>query len=189
MPVIRVDPTTTVTTPPPDVRESLLKELKAEIEGPSTAGGPVIFEIPESRESISVIVVWKRWAEAPCSEDRTALILDAYADQRRTIAQALGVTYEEAVQEQLLPYAVVSQFEHEKMRLLACGRDEGKADAMLKRIREAKQRQNGFVLSDGNVELRFPTREMAEQAQIKLLEKQRDLNWWVITASSELSGE
>lgn len=118
------------------------------------------------------------------SEDRTALILDAYGDKQQQIAQALGVTYEEAVQEQLLPYAVVSQFEHEKMRLLACGRDEGKANAMLKRIREVKQRQNGFVLPNGKVELRFPTRAMADQAIEALFRENRDLNWSVIDTAA-----
>jgi hypothetical protein len=159
--------------------------LKKEIAGETIFGGPVVFEISAGTECFDVIVVWEQWVSVSRSEDRTALILDAYAeDKRQRIAQALGVTYDEAVLEQLLPYVVVSQFEHEKMRLLAF-RD--KADDVLRRIRTAKREQGGFDLPNGNVELRFPTREMAEQVQIALLQKHRELNWWVTPGRGEFS--
>ena len=54
------------------------------------------------------------------------LILDAYKeDEREKIAQVLGKTYEEAMQEQLLPYTIVSTFEQTpKAASLVCANDE-----------------------------------------------------------------
>ena len=75
MPVIRVG--ADIATPlPPGLRESLLEKLKREIEGQSTAGGPIVFEIPEGTETVDVLVVWEDWSKLR-SEDRTNLILDA----------------------------------------------------------------------------------------------------------------
>jgi len=187
MPVIRVDTTTTTTTLAPNRRQSLLAKLQGEIKGPGAPGGPVIFEIPEGTETIDVLVVWEDedWAKSR-SEERTALIRDAYTDMPERVIQALGATYDEALQQELLPYAVVSQFEHEKMRLLAF-RD--RADEVLRRIRTAKREQGGFDLPNGNVELRFPTREMADQAQIALLQKHCELNWRVVPEDIKTSGQ
>ena len=110
MPVIRVDETTTTTTVDPQQRASLLTKLKDEFKK-STEQGPVIFEIPLGTECFDVLVVWEQWADWP-SDERSRLILDAYEDDRRDqIAQASGVTYHEAIQQQLLPYTIVSQFE------------------------------------------------------------------------------
>jgi hypothetical protein len=186
MPVIKVQPATEVSTLSPDVRESLLTELRNEIQGPGTMDGPIVFEISESQDMISVIVVWKRWKEVARSEDRSDIILDACKDNPQRIAQALGVTYDEALQEQLLPYAVVSQFEHDKFRFLVCNKDRAKANDLLDDIREAKRKQGGFLRPNGNVDLRFPTRAMAEQAEMALVQSHRDLNWRIVTDINDM---
>jgi hypothetical protein len=171
------------------LRESLLEKLKGEIEGRSTVGGPVIFEIPEGTDTVDVLVVWenKDWAELR-SEDRASLILDAYGDRRQRIAQALGVTPEEAVQEQFLPYAVVSAFEQNpKFASLACGGNQSEIEKLLADIRDAKRSMGGIVLPHGKIELRFPTRAMADSTYAALFAdaKYRDFYWSVVpTATS-----
>ena len=75
------------------------------------------------------------------AEDRTRLILDAYGDDQEKIAQALGVTYEEAIEQQLLPYTIVSAFEtNHKFAWLACNRNEGEVEKLLADIRNDKPR-------------------------------------------------
>ena len=71
----------------------------------------MIFEIPvEQPDRIDVLVVWQEWENVP-SMERTNIILEAYTEKDDKLAQAVGVTYEEAMEQQLLPYAVVSRFE------------------------------------------------------------------------------
>jgi hypothetical protein len=181
MPVIRTTPTTL----DPTLRQSLLTRLRNEIEGRPSSGGPVIFEIPDGAERIDVLVVWEDWTELR-SEDRTSLILDAYGKQQR-IAQALGVTYGEATQQQLLPYAAVSAFEqHPKFASLVCGNDQSKVKELLAAVRMVKQTNGGIILPDGKIELRFPTRAMADNTFEKLIasEEDRELQWRVVTEAS-----
>jgi len=105
MPVVRGVPSVNVLDP--DRRRSLVESLRNEVSGGATPGGPVVYEIPlDQTDKIDVLVVWGEWAGIG-SEDRTNVILESYGDQDKRIAQALGVTYEEAVDQQLLPYSVV----------------------------------------------------------------------------------
>jgi hypothetical protein len=179
MPVIRIDTEATRKPLPRERRDSLLARLKDEWSGKSVADGPVVFEIPLAPNSIDVLVVWNEWAGV-CSEDRANLIEEAYGDGHPYISQALGVTYEEAMQQDLLPYAVVSFFEDAKARILAFRADEGKK---LADIVAAKRENGGIVLPDGKVDLRLPNRAMADNAVRKLVanEKYGDLRWSVST--------
>ncbi len=105
MPVIRGQVRTTALAP--QRRAELLETLSRELSGQSDSGGPVIFEIPlDQSDKVDVLVVWEAFQDLR-SEDRTGLILDAYGDQRDRIAQGLGVTYNEAIDQNLLPYSVV----------------------------------------------------------------------------------
>jgi hypothetical protein len=178
MPVIRVGTTTTSTTLAPVQRESLLTKLKHEIEGPGSKDGPVIFEVPAGTECFDVLVVWEDWAQVR-SEDRTHLILEAYGETQHKIAQALAVTFDEAMKEQLLPYAVASIFEREEKLRRLVYKDE--ADKKLHEIRAAKEEQGGFFSRpDGTIELRFPTRAMAEQVRNALVDKHNEFQWRVV---------
>jgi len=183
MPVIRIDTTTPTSVLPPETRASLLAKLKDEIDGKTTsAEGPVVFEIPMGSECFDILVVWREWLGVR-SEDRTALILEAYGDRQANISQALGVTYEEAMQQQLLPYAVVSFLEeNQEFASKACHGDPSEIKALLDKIRQAKRENDGIVLRDGRVELRFPDRKMAESAQLKLLaQKESHKFFWMIS--------
>ncbi len=184
MPLIRVDSTITTARPTPKNREELLAKLKNEIEGQVTEGGPVIFEIPGECEHFDVLVVWEEWKEWE-SEIRTGLILDAYGDKNNVISQALGVTYEEAMQQQLLPYVVVSAFEQNpRIASLVCDRDEQPVEKLIKDIREAKRAKGGILLPNGKVELRFPTRAMAESTYEALFaDKEYRYFYWSVVPS------
>lgn len=184
MPVIKMsDEATTTTTLLPNVRKSLLTKLKNERKK-STEGGPVIFEIPLGTDCFDVLVVWQEWAAVQSAEDRTRLILDAYGDEQEKIAQALGVTYEEAMQQRLLPYIIVSTLEREhKFARLVCNRDEIEVERLLSDIRKDKRAKGGIVLPENRVELRFPTRAMADDACKKLCAADTEYKrrWQVVT--------
>ena len=184
MPVIKA----TTAVPDASLRQSLLTRLRTEIEGQVTDAGPVIFEIPGVGERMDILVVWEDWDELR-SEDRTALILEAYGEQQK-IAQALGVTYEEAMQQQLLPYTIVSVFEHKKFASLVYGNDQNEVKRVLDAIQAVKKANGGIILPNGTVDLRFPTRTMADNTLARLLatEKDREFQWRVVT-EGETSGQ
>jgi hypothetical protein len=192
MPVIKMDTTTTTTPHPPALRASLLTKMKDEFKN-STEHGPVIFEIPLGTECFDVLVVWEEWADWS-SEERTALILDAYEEEKREqIAQALGVTYLEALQQQLLPYTIVSTLERNpKMASLVCGNDENEVKKLMAKIHDSKSASGGIHLPDGKVELRFPTRAMVDNvlARLKSQDLENQFYWSVIVevAASEHIG-
>jgi hypothetical protein len=140
----------------PERRQALLEQLSSELTENTKPNGPVVFEIPVGPgERIDVLVVWAEW-EGLRSEDRTDLILEAYNGQRDRIAQALGVTYEEAKEQQLLPYAVLPMIR----------RGEPDQD-----VRKAMLEEGGIALPGERVELRFPTMSMAEAAHRNLCNK------------------
>jgi len=165
MPVIRGEPTTNILSP--ELRESLLRKLASEHAGPGTADGPLIFEIPLGRsDKIDVLVVWKEFEDLR-SEDRTELILDAYNEQKDKISLAMGVTYQEAIGQQLLPYTVIP------MTRRGGGVDPAE-------LRKAMLDEGGIPLSDEKVDLRFPTMAMAEAAHRRLIERLPGVYWSII---------
>jgi hypothetical protein len=177
MPYIQATGTTVATAIPAELRASLLKQLGDEMKGPGTPGGPAIFEIPvDGPKKFDVLVVWQEWQNMR-SEDRTNIILEAYGERRDRIVRAVGATYDEALQEQLLPYAIVSTVqENDKARRLMTPTPE-KAQEFLERIRKVMLEEGGIRLPNGRVELRFPTRAMADRALERLHEKCLDGYW------------
>ncbi len=163
MPVIRGE--RTEPSFPPAARDALLERLRRELAGERSEGGPFIFQIPlPQSDRDDVLVVWDEW-ESVRSEDRTEIILEAYGPQQDSIAQALGVTYQEAVEQHLLPYGVSPM----------ARRDEIEPH----KLRQAMTEAGAFVLPDGAVDLRFPTRSMAEAAHRKLC-KEMPGGYWTI---------
>jgi hypothetical protein len=155
---------------PDEKRAMLLQELKNELAGRSTGGSlavahtPLIFEIPlEFSEQIDVLVVWE-WFDGVRSEDRSALIIEAYVGQAAKISQALGVTLEEALDQELLPYNVIPNTS-------PTGVDP-------KEIEKAMVEEGGFSLAD-KIRLWFPTRQMAEAAMVRLNQRLPQGAWVV----------
>jgi hypothetical protein len=155
MPVIRGRSTTTAVTP--ERRAQLQERLASEISGQVTSEGPLIFEIPlEQSDKVDVIVVWNEF-EGVGVEDRDRVILDAYGDRRDQIAMAMGVTYQEAIDQQVLPYMVVPMTRR------------GEADPA--ELRRAMLEEGGIPLGDEKVDLRFPRLAMAEAAHQRLCDR------------------
>jgi hypothetical protein len=171
MPVIRGEPTTTALSE--DRRTVLLQQLTDERSGKSIENGPVIFEIPlEGSSKMDVMVVWEVFKDLH-AEDRTALILEAYQEQKNVISQALGVTYAEALDQQLLPYAVLPMSR------------PGEADAA--ELRKRMLEQGGICIAGEKVDLRFPTMAMAEAAHRKLSKQLPNGYWSIVQTVAPIS--
>jgi hypothetical protein len=152
MPVIRGEATYAKLTD--ERRAPLLKRLKDELNGMTSAGGPVVFEIPlEQWDRKDVLVVWSEF-ELVSPGDRTNVILEAYADRHANISQAIGLTYQEAIEQDWLPFAV---------QPMARAGDADQAE-----IRKAIMEEGGIQLAGGRVDLRFPTMSMAQAAYERL---------------------
>ncbi len=174
MPVILGKPRTTILTE--QRRRRLLDQLTREIGGASTPG-LLIFQIPlEGSDLMDVLVVWEHW-QGIRSEDRTNLILAAYQDRKETIAQALGITYQEALEQHLLPYAVMPMTRPGDKVVLAT-------------LHEAMLAEGGITLPGDRIDLRFPTLAMAEDAHRKLTERLPSGYWSIVqSAASFCAGD
>ena len=162
MPVIKGEPTAVALST--EQRQTLLDQLSNEFAGKSTNNGPVIFEIPlEQSNKLDVLVVWQSW-KGVRSEDRTNLILESYRDEKYKIAEALGVTYEEAMDQHLLPYEVKPQ---------AFG------NAERDRIHQAMLAEGGIPDVNGLVELHLPSMNMARAALRRLCATFPSAGWYI----------
>jgi hypothetical protein len=169
MPVIRGS--TKIEALTPQRRAALLERLTEERQRP-TPDGPVVFEIPlEQSDKFDVMVVWQEW-ESVRSEDRSAIIREAYQGDQK-VAQALGVTYQEAMEQQLLPYAVVPMVR----------RDEVDPD----KVREAMIQEGGIQLERDRVDLRFPTMAMAEASHQRLVQRLPRGYWSIVQTVAAIS--
>src|SRR5208337_843240 len=147
-------------------RGLLLSRLADERQGLSTQGGPVIFEIPlEQSDKLDVMVVWDAW-QGVRSEDRTRLIQEAYREQQDSLALALGVTYEEAIEQGLLPFRVRP-------------RTRQQVDFREEDLRSASLSVGGFERPDNVIELRYPSRTVAEETIRRLEELLPGTEWAV----------
>lgn len=153
MPVIRGQ--TQASAVSEDQRNKLADQLTRELRGEKTSEGPVVFEIPLDAQGsrTDVLVVWDAWKPLG-SNDRSRMILNAYAGSDLSISQALGVTHQEAIEQQVLPYAVLPMIRRGEV-------DENE-------LRQAMLAEGGIPFGNGKVDLRFPTMPLAEQAHRRL---------------------
>jgi hypothetical protein len=134
-------------------------------------GGPVIFEIPlELSDKLDVVVVWDEW-NGIRSEDRTQLITKAYQDKSDSLALALGVTYAEGSDQGVLPFRV---------RMSFAPQPKFPED----QLRSALLSVGGFERPEGDIELRFPTGRMAEEAARQLEARLPGSQWTTSYAGS-----
>jgi hypothetical protein len=96
------------------------------------------------------------------------MILEAYktVDAKAQIAQALGVTYQEAIEQQALPYAVVPMIR--------------RGEINEEEVKKAMIGEGGFALANGKVDLRFPTMLLAEQAHKRLADAMPKGYWSIV---------
>jgi hypothetical protein len=164
MPVIRL--TTTANVFRNEEREAMVSQLAKELGGEATEQGPVVFEIPlEGTEKIDALVVWEKWKDLP-AQIRSEIILAAYREKKDQIAQALGVTYKEAIEQNLLPYGVVPLIR--------------KGDAPEAALKDAMKKYGAFTLPGGKVDLRFPTMNMAREVHQRLVDELPKGYWSIV---------
>jgi len=164
MPVIRGQAQVSVVTA--EQRQKAAEQLGKELAGEQTPGGPVIFEIPfEEQDRIDVLVVWDAWGPFTPT-DRSNMILEAYRSTKIEVAQALGVTYNEAIEQQVLPYAVVPMIRRGEI---------SETD-----VKKAMLAEGGFALENDKVDLRFPTMSLAEQAHKRLADALPKGYWSIV---------
>lgn len=154
-----------------DQRSELLRRLVDERKGQTNAGGPAIFEIPlDQSDLLDVMVIWNDW-QGVRSEDRTQLIKEAYSDLQERLALALGLTYNEAIDQGVLPYRVRLQFGQQP---------EFDDEPLL----SAYFRVGGVMTDDGRVDLRYPTKSTAEAAVGQLQQMLPGTEWIINHAVS-----
>jgi hypothetical protein len=134
---------------------SLQEELVRELADPKEYGQPLILERHMDREgAVHVYVIWDRLDECE-SRERSEIVLGAFEQARgeefrKRILFALGLSVPEAVENGLLPYAIV-----DKARAAAPGE--------IDRVRQAMIDEGASVLENPlRPLLRYPTLEDAE---------------------------
>jgi hypothetical protein len=185
MPVIRAAGST---EPVALVKKRLTELLVKELLGDRRGRGPVVFEIPAPQtKSIDVIVVWEAWKDLS-PEDRISVIRGAYSQFKQTLDRAMqegspeepvnssvplpagiviGATWKDVEELNLLPYSVVPQVNLDDD-------DERDFSRLLMFAAGAIENPNG------GIQLRFPTEEMASEAQTRLQEEMPDANWAIV---------
>lgn len=157
----------------PGVRNRLVGELACEIRGDADIKSPEraqVFEqaIPQTNTS-HVVVVWNKWSNIP-SQERGAVILDAYKqadpETHTKITIALGVTLEEALDLDLLPYQVMTM--------------RKESDSVTYEQLEAAMLQEGAARTPFGVHMYFPTQHHAEEA-VRRLNARCPGPFWAIT--------
>jgi len=166
------------------LRKHLAELLVQELLGKGSQRGPLIFEIPTGLpDRNDVIVVWEAWGHLS-PQDRSAIIREAYARLNQILQEglppleptgedeppvlsrvgtAIGATWEDVERSDLLPWSVVPQIQPE---------NDDDRDAMRLLMIEA-----GGFQTPGGIRLRFPTFELASEAQARLNEAMPEVHW------------
>jgi hypothetical protein len=153
-------------------RRDLVAQITGELNDNASPKGPVIFEIPlEQTGKIDVLVVWEAWKDIP-SEIRSSIILDAYKKKADEISQPLGVTYPEAIEQHLLPYAIKPM----------ARQNEAKPEE----LKAVMLEHGGIPLEGDRVDLRLPTLAMAEEIHRKLCDKLPKCYWSIVQSPSPI---
>ncbi len=157
-----------------------IEQLVQELKGEGTAHQPLIYERASGpMKTKHVIVFWDEWESVPQSV-RGAIILRAYelAEPKvvSEITLAMGVTYAQAVELNLLPYQVQPMLRE--------------SDALSRGDALEMMRQEGAIqYPNGAVELRFPTAQMAEAAHDRLAKKSSSEFWAIVSVVSSIRND
>jgi hypothetical protein len=149
--------------------KELAEKLSQQIDNLSE---PFVVEnsIPQTN-TLHSLIIWDRWSRLDSGE-RSKLILDAYGLSNRAagknITVAMGLTQREALELGFLRYSVIS--------------NHRKSDRVpLSSIKRAYEDVGGVVETIGSSSVhRFPTREAAETAYRRLVEKVPGPYWMIV---------
>lgn len=150
-------------------RTELVKELAHELVKEEGLGQPLIIERKVAQtERLHVFVIWDRWREVPPA-DRSGIIFDAYdhaePSTSERISIAMGVTTEEGMRLNLLPYSVA----------LTRPYGEGVSTEML----IDAMKDEGASLTRQGWQLRFPTQVLADTS-LQRLNQRIPGGYWVV---------
>jgi hypothetical protein len=150
MPVIRKLPSTS------SGHDELVERLVNELRTPALVGQPLILEnTVGDTDHFNVYVIWDRWKGLP-QASRQRVIRSSYQqlDLNRwsKVPIAMGLTYREAIEEGVLPVRLVPWDW------------AGEGSALPDGLPEAMIAEGAIAMPDGQLELRFPTHEAAEEA-------------------------
>jgi hypothetical protein len=120
----------------------------------------------------NIHVIWDRWADIPY-DDRMEVILRAYEkhegpEKTENVAIAEGLTGPEALEAGLLPFIV----------------SEGSIDRDFLAYENAKSVEMEQTIL-GKRELRYPTKEAAEEAVARLRESLPGSQWQIVSAANQ----
>jgi len=153
--------------------QALVNDLADVLQRPGAfQGEPLVVENQIAQtKSIHVVVIWDAW-DGLSPTERSKVILDAYAKAKRhrgsTITVAMGLTSEEALRGGFLPYSIVTTRRQG---------DKVSPDELA----QAMARAGGIVLKVGSsTQLRFATREQAEDAYRQLSQKVPGPYWAIV---------
>jgi hypothetical protein len=133
--------------------------------------------IPQTRAR-HVVVIWDRWSAVE-KQHRSKVIVDAYEQAGLlgddTITVAMGITQEEALEMGFLPYSI--------------GTMRRRGDPVSeKQLRQALQSVGGVRVAIGSsLQVRFPTKEHAQEAYRKLCQDVQG-PYWEIIEERQVSG-
>jgi hypothetical protein len=161
-------------------RESLVDQLVRELRDEATSDPrPVLFEVPVNRDysSLHVIVVWDLW-EGVLPEDRAAVIIEAYerfdesANPDEPIAPRItapiGVTADEAIQQNLLPYKI--------QPTIVSGLTD--REDIQQKVQQAMWAEGAIEFVTGRPHLAFPSHQMRDEAFRRLNENVPEGCWY-----------
>jgi len=147
-------------------RADLLSQILSELAGESRGTGPTIFEIPIGRgDKFDAVVVWDAWHDVAAGV-RNDLVQAAYQTKGQEPALVLGVTFDEAKEQGLLPYRV-KLFSGD---LKAVPQDK---------VATVSRRWGGFSQPNDKFEFHFPTEQMAIQVADELQRQFPGTRWMV----------
>lgn len=174
MPRIRTGETGATDAQASKLTQLLADEMKKEVDLGQPLEQPIIVENKIGRSgSLHVAVIWERWGLVPAGE-RSRIVFKAYEqvdpDQVDSITIALGATTLEAIDLGLLPYGVEPTIK------------EGDGVSP-QRVDELLQGERAVATPSGLI-LRFPSRDAAEAARQRLVEKSDERFWALVRYES-----
>ncbi len=152
MPIIRRRP------PQPPPTEELIDELQQELLNPASGGLPLILEnAVGDTDNFNVYVIWDRWIGLSQAH-RQRVIRSTYQRLHPTewekVPVAMGLTFREAIDQGVLPIRIVQNLRRSESHLPL---------QLAEELRMAMLNEGAVELTDGRVELRFPTRDDASE--------------------------